>query len=83
MVSHSNPSFEGILRELNIPIINPLCHSNPMKQEKRGIKLKNLKGLKLRSDCLCTMRYQDNKFHISLSHKNKKMGDLHTNKCYY
>ena len=48
-MEEKTPSYEQVMRELNIPIIRDICPSKPMKLPKSEItelKLKNLFGIK-------------------------------------
>lgn len=79
---HPKPSYRDIMRELEIEIISPICHSNLINSKKnadnhknKGFKIKHLKGLRFReNDCLF-LSYKDNEFTIAIfSQKREKEG---------
>ena len=60
----NKPSYQEIMKELNIEIISPICHSNLVNTENNGLKLKNLKGLSFNSHYLTILTFRDDLFHI-------------------
>ena len=78
MITQNTPSYKDILRELDIPITNhiklPICNPKAVTGYKNTFISPNLTLLKyLDNGVLIFLRYQDNKFMITLS-KVKKGG---------
>ena len=72
VIPQPKPSYREILKELDIEIINPICHSNSMNAQiwkEKGIKIQKLRGLKFIKSCACFLRYQDDFFYVSFQRK--------------
>ena len=79
------PSYEQIMRELDIEIISPICHSNSMNHQKnadisktKGIKLKHLNGLRFRENQGIFLSFQDNEFKVVVFSQNREKGGFYS-----
>jgi len=83
---HLKPSYNEIMRELDIDIINPhnphICNSilvNLQKEGKISIKTQKIKGLGFKRGCAYFLNFQDGFFNIkiysiiSLNQENRRI----------
>ena len=80
-----SPSYRDIMRELDIEIISPICHSNSMNLQKnadnhknKGIRIKNLNGLRFQENKGLFLRFQDNEFSIAVFSQKREKGGFYT-----
>ena len=86
---HPKPSYNIIMRELGIEIISPnnplICHSNSMNHQKnannhktKGIKIKNLIGLRFEENRCIFLSFQDNEFKVVIFSQKREKGGFYT-----
>ena len=73
------------MKELGIEIISPICHYNSMNPQKnadihknKGIRIKNLNGLRFQENRGLFLRFQDNEFIIVVFSLKREKGGFYT-----
>lgn len=72
MVEQSpNPSYSSIMKELDIEILSPICHSNPINTQKplkiwknEGFRIAHLTNLRFQDNQGILLRYDNNEFSV-------------------